>query len=58
MHEPNNLQIKMAALLQSAAGRPKRKRILSLNALLEVVDIEQVHGSFKLYLVACNVLKV
>ena len=38
VHEPDNPQIKMAALLQSAAGRSKRKGKLPLNAVLERMD--------------------
>ena len=38
MYEPDNPQIKMADLLQSAAGRPKKKRKFPLNAELELVD--------------------
>ena len=34
--EPDKSQIKMADLLQSAAGRTKRKRKLSLNVVLEL----------------------
>ena len=38
LHKPDNPQIKIAAPLQSAAGRPQRKRKLSLNAVLELVE--------------------
>ena len=38
MHKADNPQIKMTALLQKAAGRPKRKRKLTWHALLELVD--------------------